>query len=71
MRIYTKPKCQIPDYEEPVVLHAVGLSDHGAGAARFVVIFQYRHQLVFILQYSHQLSTLRRNLSHFKHIQSD
>ena len=23
MRIYTKPKGQIPDYEEPVVLHAV------------------------------------------------
>ena len=22
MRIYTKPKGQIPDYEEPVVLHA-------------------------------------------------
>ena len=23
MRIYTKPKGQIPDYDEPVVLHAV------------------------------------------------
>ena len=56
MRIYTKPKGQIPDYEEPVILHTEGNPsiEEFCNRLRKHLISDFSHALVWGKSTKHQ-----------------